>query len=268
MPDFRTARAVLFVPGTRPDRFDKAVASGADVVVLDLEDAVGPEDKDGAREGVVRWLRDGGRGAVRVNGVGTPWHADDLAAVGELGVPVMVPKAEDPDELAATADRLRPGTDLVPLVETAAGILAAREVCRVPGVVRPAFGSVDLATQLGVDHTDPGALHHARAALVLAAHAAGVGAPVDGVTTAVRDEEALRGDCARALALGLTAKLCVHPDQVPVVAGAFRPTEEQRAWARRVVEAAGSGAVAVLDGALVDKPVVDRARSLLARAGD
>ena len=258
----------LFVPGSRPDRFDKAVASGVDVVVLDLEDAVAPDGKDAARTDVRAWLTAGGRAVVRVNGSDTAWHADDVATVAGLGCPVMLPKAESGRQLATLAGALPAGTPIVPLVETARGVRHAEDVCAAPGVVRPAFGSVDLAVDLGVDHTDDDALRVARCELVLSARSAGAGAPIDGVTTAVRDTERLRADTAAAAALGLTAKLCIHPDQVGVVAGALCPAPDQVKWARSVVEAAGAGAVAVLDGALVDKPVVDRARALLTRAGE
>ncbi|ANY10290.1 aldolase [Pseudonocardia sp. HH130630-07] len=258
----------LFVPGARPDRFDKAVASGADVVVLDLEDAVAPDGKDAARADVAAWLATGARAMVRLNGTGTPWHADDVAAVSRAGCPVMLPKAESGRQVAELAAALPPGTSIVPLVETARGVRRAEEICAAPGVVRPAFGSVDLAVDLQVDHTDDDALRTARSELVLGARSAGVSAPVDGVTTAVRDADRLRADTVAGLALGLTAKLCIHPAQVDVVAAALRPTPEQLDRARAVVGAARAGAVAVLDGALVDKPVVDRARALLARAGE
>ncbi|MER5674588.1 HpcH/HpaI aldolase/citrate lyase family protein [Pseudonocardia alni] len=265
-PDVATT--FLFVPGSRPDRYDKAVASGADVAVLDLEDAVPPDGKPAAREEVRAWLAAGGRAAVRVNGTGTPWFDDDVALVADLRCPVLLPKAESGAELAALADRLPAGTPVVPVVETALGVRRAEEICAAPGVVRPAFGSVDLAVDLGVDHLDDVALRHARCELVLAARAAGVAAPVDGVTTAVRDGDRLAADCAAGLALGFTAKLCIHPAQVAGVAAALRPSEEELAWATRVVAAAEADAVTVLDGALVDKPVVDRAVALLQRAGE
>jgi citrate lyase subunit beta / citryl-CoA lyase len=260
----RAASTFLFVPAARPDRFDKAVASGADVVVLDLEDAVAPGDKDTAREHVAAWLAGGGSAAVRVNGAGTPWHDEDVAMVREHGVPVMLPKAESvcPPALAGA------GLPIVALVETAVGVQGAAEVARWPEVVRLAFGTVDFAAELGLDHSDRDALAHARSVLALASAAAGLVAPVDGVTVAVRDGERLADDCRHALARGFTAKLCIHPSQVPVAAAALAPDAETLRWARSVVDAAAGGAVAVLDGALVDKPVVDRARSLLARAGE
>ena len=250
------ARSFLFVPGDRPDRFAKAAAAGADVVVLDLEDAVAPGAKVAAREHVVAWLAEGHTAVVRVNAAGTEWHADDVAAVRDAVV--MVPKAERPADL----DGLR---SVLPLVETARGVAAAHELCRVSSVVRPVFGSIDLAADLGVDPVSRTALLHARSALVLAAAAAGCAPPVDGVTTALSDVDAVRDDTRHAVELGFTGKLCVHPRQVPVVHEAFRPSEEELAWARSVL-AAGDG-VTVVDGQMVDRPVLLRAERLRSRAG-
>ncbi|GAB2916015.1 HpcH/HpaI aldolase/citrate lyase family protein [Streptomyces heilongjiangensis] len=264
--DVAVARTFLFVPGDRPDRFGKAAACGADVVILDLEDAVAPDRKEEARGHVAAWLDAGNQAVVRVNGAGTAWYGDDLAALaGRTGV-VMVPKAEDPAELARLVRTLPVGTGILPLIETAAGIVGAVGVCAAPSVVRAAFGSVDLAAQLGVEHTSHDALRHARSALVLAAAAAGRPAPVDGVTTDVRDETVLRADLGHAVALGYGGKLCVHPRQVPLANEGFSPTREQVSWARDVVAAAGDGSVTVVDGQMVDRPVLLRARAVLARA--
>lgn len=252
------ARTFLFVPGDRPDRYAKAAAAGADVVVLDLEDAVAPGAKDAAREHVVAWLAAGHTAVVRINAAGTPWHAADLAAVRDAAA-VMVPKAERPEDLDGLSS-------VLPLVETARGVTAATELCAVPTVVRPVFGSIDLAADLGVDPLSRTALLHARSALALAAAAAaGCAPPVDGVTTALSDVDAVRDDTRHAVELGFTGKLCVHPRQVPVVHEAFRPSEEELAWARSVL-AAGDG-VSVVDGRMVDPPVLSRAARLLSRAG-
>lgn len=193
-PTIAAARTLLFVPGDRPDRFDKAAGSGADLVVVDLEDAVAPEHKDRARRAAAEWPGLGHRCVVRVNAPGTPWFEADLRMAAGLGCPVMVPKAEDPAVLAEVAARCTP----IPLIETALGAERAYEVCSVPGVVRAAFGNVDLAAQLGVAPDDTLALAYARSRLVLASAAAGIAAPVDGVTTAVRDTGALTADTAHA----------------------------------------------------------------------
>ncbi|MER5648081.1 CoA ester lyase [Streptosporangium sp. NPDC002524] len=258
------ARALLFVPGHRPERFGKAARAAGDAIVLDLEDAVAPEDKDPARGNVRRWLEAGGDAVVRINGRGTPWHDADVELVGRHRCAVMLPKAESPEDIASLVDRLPRGNGVVPLVETATGILGARGLCAAPGVVRPAFGSVDLAAQLGVDPGDRTALLHARSALVLAAASAGVAAPLDGVTTSVGEYATAVADAEHAARLGFTGKLCVHPRQVEPVRAAFAPSAEALRWAEAVVAAAAGGGVSTLDGQMIDKPVVERARRLLA----
>ncbi|WP_439678422.1 HpcH/HpaI aldolase/citrate lyase family protein [Embleya sp. MST-111070] len=259
------ARSLLFVPGDRPDRFDKAVATGADVVILDLEDAVAVPDKDRARDHVAAWLGAGNSGMVRINAPGTPWSDDDLAMAIGFGMPVMVPKSEDPTVLGAVAHRAAGRSALIPLVETAAGIERAMAVCATAGVIRVALGNVDLAGQLGVAHDDHAALAYARSRLVSASAATGLCAPVDGVTTSVRDPDVLAADIDHARRLGFTGKLCVHPAQVAAVAERFAPTASEREWARGVLAAGDS--VTVVDGHMVDKPVLERARRILAADG-
>jgi citrate lyase subunit beta/citryl-CoA lyase len=256
------ARTLLFVPGHRPDRFDKAASCGADLVIIDLEDAVAAEAKDHARQSAASWLRSGNLAVVRINPPGTPWFEADLRTAVEHGCPVMVPKADDPVILTEIATLTRGLCALIPLIETAAGVERAHEVCALPGVVRAAFGNVDLATELGVAHDDHLALTFARSRLVLASAAVGVAPPVDGVTTAIRDTEALVTDVAHARRLGFHGKLCIHPAQLPVVTEGFAPSEEELHWARAVVEAGAS--VSAVDGQMIDKPVLERARRLLA----
>ncbi|MCX5417178.1 CoA ester lyase [Streptomyces sp. NBC_00059] len=255
--EIAAARTLLFVPGDRPDRFGKAAGSGADLVVIDLEDAVAAEDKERARRSAAGWAGLGTRTVVRVNAPGTPWFDADLRMAAGHGCPVMVPKAEEPAVLGRIA------ADCA-VIETALGAERAYEVCSAPGVVRAAFGNVDLSAQLGVAHDDTLALAHARSRVVLASAAAGISPPVDGVTTAVRDLEVLAADTAHARRLGFSAKLCVHPAQIAPVASGFAPTGEELRWARAVLEAGDS--VTTVDGHMVDKPVLERARRMLAGA--
>jgi citrate lyase subunit beta/citryl-CoA lyase len=258
-----TARSWLFVPGDRPDRFGKAAACGAHVVVHDLEDAVGAAGKDDARAAVGRWLSGPARGFVRINASGTAWHPDDLAAAGSWPglAGVMVPKAEDPGVLAALVRRLT--VPVVALVETARGVSALAELCRVPGVERIAFGSLDYALDVGCAH-EPEALLTARSLIVLESRAAGLATPVDGVTTALDGGDDLERDVGRARRLGFGGKLCVHPSQVAAVNAGFAPTGDQIRWARAIVAAAGEGATRGADGHLIDRPVLARAEALLA----
>jgi len=267
----------LFVPGSRADRFDKAVAAGADEVVIDLEDAVGPDSKDAARTDVVTWLAGGGPGSasawVRVNAAGTPWFAADVEALAGPDRPtglrgLVLPKAEDADVVGRLTGLLDGSAGMVPLVESALGLLAALDLARVPGVTRLAFGSIDYALDLGAEE-DPDVLAHARSSLAVASRAAGTAPPIDGVTADVRDLDLARQDARRALRFGFGGKLCVHPSQVAAVRDAFAPDDEQLAWARDVLaaaEQAPAGEAFAHEGAMVDAPVLSRARALVARA--
>jgi citrate lyase subunit beta/citryl-CoA lyase len=261
-------RTYLFVPADRPERYEKALAAGAGAVIVDLEDAVAPDAKERARESLARWLsRAEAMVLVRVNGADTPWFADDLALGGHARVAGLVlPKAERRADLAH-ASAVAPGKRLYPLVETAAGCDAMRTLATSPGVERLMFGSIDLAFDLGVDG-DEGLLAF-RSQMVLASRLAGIRSPVDGVCTAIDDAEALRADAERARRLGFGAKLCIHPRQVDIVDRAFSPSAAERDWARRVLEAAtnAGGAAVAVDGRMVDKPVVLRARAILDDAG-
>jgi len=257
-------RAPLFVPASRPDRFNKAAASGTDAVILDLEDAVAPADKVQARANLTRAYIDLPL-IVRINPAGTPWHADDIAAIRQLpGACVMVPKVEAPEGIARVAEQLA-GMPLVALIETARGLAEARAIAATNCVSRIAFGSVDFCADLGCAHTRE-ALLAARSELVLAARLARQPAPLDGVTTDVGSDGAAQDDAYHAKMLGMTGKLCIHPRQVKPVRQAFGPDQAMLDWARKVI-AAGEGVVA-LDGEMIDEPVRLRARAVLAAERD
>jgi len=262
------ARSYLFVPADRPERYAKALASGADAVIVDLEDAVAPATKDAARAALAAWLDGGGNGvAVRINDAASAMFASDLALVARPGVhAVVVPKAERGDDLAAVR-AAAPAAVLLPLGETAAGIASARALARAEGVERLLFGSIDLQLDLGIEG-DGDELLAFRSELVLASRLGGIAAPVDGVCTAIDDAAALAADTRRARKLGFGAKLCIHPRQVAVVHAAFAPSADEVAWAQRVVAAAAAsaGAAVAVDGAMVDRPVLLRAQGVLARA--
>lgn len=261
------ARTLLFVPGSRPERFAKAASTPADLVVLDLEDGVAADGKAGAREAVTAWLRGGGRAVVRLNAAGTAHHEADLAALA--GVPgllgVVVPMADDPAVLVAVGERLGAGVAVVAQVETALGVMRALDLAGAPGVRRIAFGHLDFAADIDAA-ADHDALLVARSTLVLASRAAGLPGPVDSVTTDLDDPGAARADAERARRLGFAGKLCIHPRQVDGVNAAFTPSEEEVAWARRVADAASSGGAVRVDGHMVDAPVLLKAQAILARA--
>lgn len=259
----------LFVPGDRPDRFDKAVATGADLVVLDLEDAVLPAGKAGAREKIDAWLAAGNSAAIRINGTETEWYQDDLELLSHPSLSaVLLPKAENASEIEELARLTPAGLPIVPVVESASGIWNVRELATAPGVRQLAFGSVDFQLDTGIEGEGE-ALLYARSRLVLASAIARISPPVDGVTLAIQDDNQLRSDLAAARALGFGGKLCIHPRQVSVVADAFRPTQEEIERARRIIEAAeaASNGAIQLDGKLIDRPVVERAQKLLTTIG-
>ena len=259
----------LFVPGDRPERFRRAMDTGADVIVLDLEDGVAVDHKEQARANVVSFLGQEPTACVRINSAGTPWHHDDVRALAGREVMVMLAKAAAGEELDAVAGAVAPGGVLIALIETARGILDASRVAAHPAVHRLAFGSHDLAAELAVSPDDQAALLRARSELVLVSAAAGLGAPVDGVTLGVRDHEALARDVESAAALGFGGKLCIHPDQVSQVRLLFRPRPEQLAWARRILAAAqGSDGVVLVGGEMVDRPVLARAERIVRAARD
>jgi citrate lyase subunit beta/citryl-CoA lyase len=270
------AVTVLFVPGDRPDRFGKALDAGADLVVVDLEDAVVPAAKAAARGHVASALRSGGRRfAVRINPLDGPESAADRRLLDDLtGHPdgalqgVMVPKAEEPAAVAGLADRLARAFDgpvpLIALVETARGVLVAPALAAVGGVTRLAFGALDLTADVGAFGNAGPLLGHARAQVVLASRAARIAGPLDSPPTEIADLAAVTAAARSARGLGFTGSLCIHPAQLPAVRAAFAPTADELAWARRVI-AAGDAAVQV-DGRMVDRPVTERARRLLAYA--
>lgn len=265
------ARSFLFVPGNRPERFAKALASGADAVIVDLEDAVPLDAKAAARDALVAaWpaldAAQRARLLVRVNPAGTPWHAADLAAVAQLpdlGA-VMLPKAESAQQIEAVwRAAQRP---VLPLIESAEGVGQMDQIARAPGVLRLGLGHIDLQADLGMRcGLDEAELAPIRVALIVASRRAGLPSPVDGVTTATTDADVLARDAQRSRRFGFGAKLCIHPAQVGGVHQALAPTEAECDWARRVLAAeitAGGGAFSV-DGKMVDPPVLLLARKIL-----
>ncbi|REG58448.1 citrate lyase subunit beta/citryl-CoA lyase [Paraburkholderia sp. BL6669N2] len=261
-------RSFLFVPAIRPERFVKALASGADAVIVDLEDAVSEADKGQARQHVADAVTTFGassaRVLLRVNGFGTPWFEDDLALLARDGIDgVVLPKAESASALEAVA-RLT-AKPILPIIESALGVWQVLEVAKMPGVERLVFGSVDFELDLDCSGSRE-ALLYARSRVVLAARVAGLLPPVDGVTVALDNMDQLASDSLNARGLGFGGKLCIHPKQVPHVNAAFNSSEEDLAHAREVVEAfarAGGGAVSV-NGRMVDLPVLLKAQRQLA----
>jgi citrate lyase subunit beta/citryl-CoA lyase len=261
-----TDRSFLFVPGNRPDRFDKARAAGADVTLIDLEDAVAMADKVAARDAVRGWLDAAKPVHLRINGADTDWFRDDLALLAVPGIGgVVLPKAEDPATIAEIKC-VAPGLPVIALIESARGLWDLMALAS-SGIARIAFGSIDFQLDLGIAG-ERDELLFARSQIVLVSRLAGLPPPIDGVTVALDDPAALDDDIAYARRLGFGGKLAVHPRQVEAINAGFLPPAADIEWARNVIAAAAQArdnAVRV-DGKLVDRPVIERARALLQAA--
>jgi len=256
----------LFVPGDRPERFDRAIASGAHAIVIDLEDAVQPHAKDTARSNIAVWLKNGGKAVVRINGSDTPWHNDDISLLASPGIrAVMLPKAEDPKTVAAFISALPAPLPVIALIETARGLWNIENIVGIKGITQLGFGSVDFQLDTGIEDENDGLLY-ARSQIVLASAMAELAKPLDGVTVDLGNMHRLERDTTRARGLGFGGKMCIHPSQVQTVNQGLAPTPETIAWAERVVNAADKtdikGAIR-LDGKMIDRPVIERARLLL-----
>ena len=249
---------LLYVPGSRPDRFDKAVAAGAGVI-LDLEDSVAAEEKPAARAAVVEWLATtsyDGPLQVRVNAPGSDDLELDLDAL-PVDVDVRLPKVESPEDLKTVADR-----DVHAILESAVGIENALDIARHPAVETLALGEADLAAELGLDGED--AFGWIRSRVVVASAAAGLPAPMMAAYPAVRDLDGLAESCRRGRSLGMRGRTAVHPSQVPVIRAVFAPSAHEVAWATEVLTALDSAGVATLtDGSMVDAAMARRARAIL-----
>jgi citrate lyase beta subunit len=273
--DLTQLRSLLFAPGNDERKLKKALASEAHAVVCDLEDAVPPDEKDAARDITRRALvttrkpPDQVLRMVRVNAVGTAYWEEDLRAVEDLDLDgIVLPKAT-PDTVEALGDD---GPPLIAIVETAAGLRLAYETACRRRVAALALGAVDLGVELALEPREDGLeILYARSGLVVDSAAAGIRAPFDVVRLDWHDEARLEAECRLARSLGFGGKLCIHPSQLPVVNRVFGPATEDVAWARRVLEvydeglSTGRGVVA-LDGQMIDLPIVERARRILAES--
>jgi citrate lyase subunit beta/citryl-CoA lyase len=268
------ARSWLYVPATRPDRFEKAAASGADRIILDLEDAVAVEAKLDARQRLAAApIPSAVPVYVRLNGHGTEWFAGDLAVAAGLPIAgVMLPKAGTAREVAALAAALPPTHAIVALIETAIGLWNVLDIARAPRVERLAFGAMDLQLDLGMDGgvTE---LAYARSRIVLASRVAGIGAPIDVVSAVIDDEAYIEAQAREGRRFGFGGKMCIHPRQIAPTHAAYRPTADEIAWARGLREALAARPVEERGafsyrGGMVDRPVVERALQILASAGE
>jgi citrate lyase subunit beta/citryl-CoA lyase len=233
-------------------------------VIVDLEDAVAPDAKAGARSALAEWLPQAPRPVlVRINAADTEWFAADLTLCARANVGgILLPKCERVDDLQRIAAAC-PGVPLHPLVETAHGLWNALALAQAQGVRSLLFGSLDFQADLGIGDDD---LLHARSQLVLVSRVAGIAAPIDGVTQAIDDPEAIRRDAARSRELGFGGKACIHPNQVDIVNECFAPTAAEVRWAEAVVAAfaTSAGDAVRVEGRMVDRPVLLKAQGILA----
>jgi citrate lyase subunit beta/citryl-CoA lyase len=266
LDSFETLSFPLFVPADRPDRFAKACEAGTDSVIIDLEDAVAPDLKSSVRR-IPRNALPSDRTVplmLRINAPDTQWYRDDVAFARATDFDaVVLPKAETPEQTAELRAALNPGQKILGLVETVRGVARVTELAEATD--RLAFGSIDLSADIGCENTHM-ALLPIRSQIVQAARLAGRPAPLDGVTTSTRDPEIIAKDARHSHELGFGGKLLIHPGQIELVRGAFRPAREHVDWAERVIAASANGGGALVDGAMVDLPVLKQARRVLDRA--
>ncbi len=265
-------RSALFVPATRPERIPKALASGADAVIVDLEDAVAESLKAEARDNLENFLAatPDARVLVRINAPTHPEQAADLALCARhpCVVGVLLPKVESAVQVALAASC---GKSVWPIVESARGLANLAEIADAQGVERLSFGALDLGLDLGLANGSAGAermLDQARYALLLQSRLAGLAAPLDSVFPDIKNLDGLTRAAADARDMGFGGLLCIHPSQVAVVHETLMPSAAELDWAQRILAAGASGdGVFVVDGQMVDAPVIGRARRLLQRAG-
>ena len=266
----RRATTFLFVPGNRPDRFESAWNSEADVVILDLEASVHPADKARARAEVSRWLQDAPTqvaALVRLNRLGSDDIALDRQCLAGLrGFGLMISGAEAGLALDGLLADTRGSHPVVLLVETAAGIEQVGQLAALPGVCRLAFGNMDYATELELGPGYWGFVYPS-SRLVVASRCAGHPPPIAGVTASIRERDVMANDLEFERGIGFGAKMCIHPEQLPWAREAFEPSEQACAWARRILAATSESHAANVDGQMIDRPVIERARRILDRAG-
>ena len=270
------AYSFLFVPANQPERYGKALASGADGVIIDLEDAVGLDDKAKARELLKNtWssisVEEKKRVIIRCNAPGRSFYAADLVLAKELQVQyLMIPKTESPDHINGAAEELK-NTAFIPMIETPLGLHHLNEIASAEQVLRLALGNLDMQVEMGMSCDDNETeIDTARFMLVLASKLAQIAPPLDGVTPSTDDEPRIFAHAQKAKRFGFGAKLCIHPKQIPIIKRAFSPTVEEISWAKRVIAAdnASNGQAVKVDGKMVDRPVVMLARRILRLAGN
>ncbi|GAA2198984.1 CoA ester lyase [Sinomonas flava] len=255
------ARSWLLVNAMKTELFDESAASRADAIILDIEDAVDPSQKDAARENVSRWLAGGGRAWVRVNDATSPFWADDLAGLrgnpGLLGV--MLAKTESADQVTESFHRMDGKTPVIPLVESAVGIEEANHIAKAQGAFRLAFGSGDFRRDTGMAATQE-AMAYPRAKLVVASRVGNLPGPIDGPTVGT-NHPILREQSAITVMMGMTGKLCLAVDQTTIINEVISPTPSDVAWATDFMHDFEANGRVIRDGS--DLPRLGRAEKIM-----
>lgn len=267
--------AALFVPGSRPERYAKALATGAELVLVDLEDSVLGTEKALAREHFLDWISGLGaardRVGLRINPVGSDEFDADAKLLNTLHEAkisldvVILPKVNSPTDLQQAIDTLLGNQRLVPLIESGAAMINIHAISRHPGVAQLAFGAADYAASLGCS-LDPESLLFARSEIVLASSVAGLPAPLDAPCFSLDDVEKIASHAAHGRRIGFGGALCIHPVQVPVIQGEYRPKLGEIEWAEKVLRHETSDGAFSVDGEMIDEPILVRARRILERA--
>ena len=268
-----TFKSLLFVPGSRPDRFDKAAASGADTIIIDLEDAVLPDAKAEARAAALEWLSDRGdvTAGIRINSPRTADGCSDIAALAVSACSpdfVMVPKAETGVDMEIVGEALDHSAPLIAVIESGRGLRRAFDIAKRSnaGVL---FGGADYSASLGADLSNWDALIVARGTIAGACGAAGVPA-YDVPYLDVKDPAGLEETTRQAKAMGFAGRACIHPSQVETVNVAFKPTDAEILEARAIIKTLedSQGGAALHNGKLIDRPIILAAERTLAKAGE
>jgi (S)-citramalyl-CoA lyase len=268
----RLSRTALFVPATRTERIPKALSSGADAVIVDLEDAVAPSAKAAARDNIHSYAlgADAKPIFVRINDATTEWFSDDLALCARLACVhgVVLPKAESEAHTRLAANIGKP---VIPIIESARGVANLAAIAAVPGVQRLAFGTLDFMLDVGVVPDTSGArmvLDHVRCQIVLQSRLADIEPAWDGVHTDIADAAGLERAARQARESGFAGLLCIHPAQISTVHRVFAPSPQEVEWAQRILQKAKDTGLAAfsMDGKMVDTPVIERARKIVEHA--
>lgn len=260
----RLSRSWLFVNASKPELFASGQTSDADSIIFDLEAAVPDDQKDTARANVVSALENGMVGWVRVNNTWTHHWEEDLDALS--GLPglrgIMLPNTEEPEQVTLTSIRAGVGMPILALIETALGLENATRIASAAGTFRLAFGVNDFRKDTGIG-SDPVALAYARSRLVIASRVGGLAGAIDGPSSPGAGKSTVSSDCAWTMKMGMTGKLVLSEAQVPYVNDGLAPSEEDRAWAREMLEEA-EHADGITDGSYL--PRMARAKKIASLA--